>query len=45
VKPEEAFRYVFGFRVEGYMIGCASVSEVDEDFKAALRAGFTCCII
>jgi len=38
VKPEEAFRYVFGFRVEGCMIGCASVSEVEEDFKAALEA-------
>ena len=38
VEPEEAFRYVFGFGVEGCMIGCASVSEVEEDFKAALKA-------
>ncbi len=36
--PEGAFRYVFGFGVEGCMIGCASVSEVEEDFKAALEA-------
>ena len=41
VKPEEAFSYVFGFRVEGCMIGCASVSEVKEDFKAALEASRT----
>ncbi len=38
VDPEEAFRYLFGFGVEGCMIGCASVAEVEEDFKAALEA-------
>lgn len=38
VRPEDAFRYVFGFGVEGCMIGCASVTEVEEDFKAALEA-------
>ena len=38
VDPEEAFRYVFGFDVEGCMIGCASVSEVKEDFTAATDA-------
>jgi len=38
VDPEEAFRYVFGFDVEGCMIGCASISEVKEDFTAATSA-------
>lgn len=38
VEPEEAFKYVFGFDVEGCMVGCASVSEVEEDFKAAIEA-------
>jgi len=38
VNPEDAFRYVFGFDVEGCMIGCASVSEVKEDFTAAIKA-------
>ncbi len=38
VNPEDAFRYVFGFDVEGCMIGCASVSEVKEDFTAAIQA-------
>ncbi len=40
VGPKEAFRYVFGFGVEGCMIGCASVSEVEEDLKAALEASY-----
>lgn len=38
VEPEKAFKYVFGFEVEGCMIGCASVTEVEVDFKAALEA-------
>ena len=38
VDPEGAFRYVFGFDVEGCMIGCASVSEVKEDLTAATGA-------
>jgi hypothetical protein len=38
VGPEAAFRYVFGFDVEGCMVGCASVSEVEEDFRAAIQA-------
>jgi len=38
VKPEEAFRYVFGFDVEGCMIGCASASEVEGNIEAAVRA-------
>lgn len=38
VKPEEAFMYVFSFDVDGCMIGCASVAEVKEDFRAAIRA-------
>ena len=38
VGPDEAFRYVFGHDVEGCMVGCASVDEVREDLRAALRA-------
>jgi len=38
VKPEEAFKYVFRFDVDGCMIGCASVAEVKEDFRAAIGA-------
>ncbi|MFB0558051.1 MAG: hypothetical protein ACETVY_02930 [Candidatus Bathyarchaeia archaeon] len=38
VRPKEAFRYVFGFDIEGCMIGCASVSEVEEDFNAAIES-------
>ncbi len=38
VEPEDAFRYVFSFGVESCMIGCASVTEVEEDLKAALEA-------
>ncbi len=38
VKPEEAFKYVFSFDVDGCMIGCASVAEVKEDFTAAIGA-------
>jgi hypothetical protein len=38
VKPEEAFRYVFGFDVEGCMIGCASASEVERNIEAAVWA-------
>jgi hypothetical protein len=38
VKPEKAFNYVFSFDVDGCMIGCASITEVKEDFNAALEA-------
>jgi hypothetical protein len=38
VEPEAAFRYVFGFDVKGCMVGCASVSEVEEDLEAAFEA-------
>lgn len=38
VRPREAFRYVFGFDVDGCMVGCASASEVEVDFKAAVEA-------
>ena len=38
VNPKEAFIYVFGFDIEGCMIGCASVSEVKVDFTAAIQA-------
>jgi hypothetical protein len=38
VNPKEAFRFVFDFDIEGCMIGCASVSEVMEDFSAAIQA-------
>ena len=38
VKPEAAFQYVFGFDIEGCMVGCASVSEVEEDLEAAFEA-------
>jgi hypothetical protein len=38
IKPEEAFEYVFRFEVFGCMIGCSSVSEVEDDFNAALGA-------
>jgi len=38
VKPEDAFRYVFGFDVEGCMIGCASASEVEGNIEAAVQA-------
>lgn len=36
VEPTMAFTYVFGFDVEGCMIGCASVTEVEEDLNAAI---------
>jgi hypothetical protein len=35
VKPRDAFDYVSKFDVEGCMIGCASISEAEEDFKEA----------
>lgn len=38
VKPEEAFKYVFRFDVDSCMIGCASVAEIKEDFRAAIKA-------
>jgi hypothetical protein len=38
VEPEKAFRYVFGFPVNGCMIGCASIAEVEEDFTKAIKA-------
>ena len=38
ISPDEAFRYVFEFDVEGCMVGCASVEEVRVDIEAALRA-------
>jgi len=38
VEPERAFSYVFGFDVEGCMIGCASTREVEEDVRAAVKA-------
>ncbi len=38
VKPRKAFSYVFGFDVDGCMVGAASVSEVQEDFNAAIEA-------
>ncbi len=38
VRPGEAFRYVFGFNVDGCMVGCASASEVEIDLKAAVEA-------
>lgn len=41
VSPEAAFQYVFGFHVGGCMVGCASVSEVEEDFEAAIEAART----
>ena len=37
VKNRKAFSYVFKFYVEGCMVGAASVSEVEEDFKAAIE--------
>ncbi len=41
VRPEAAFQYVFSFHVVGCMVGCASVSEVEEDFEAAIEAART----
>lgn len=38
INPDEAFRHVFEFDVEGCMVGCASVEEVRVDMQAALRA-------
>ena len=38
ISPDEAFRFVFEFDVEGCMVGCASVEEVRVDIEAALRA-------
>jgi hypothetical protein len=38
VKPEEAFNYVFSFDVDGCMIGCASIAEVNQDFNVAIEA-------
>lgn len=37
VEPKRAFTYVFGFDVEGCMVGAASVAELDEDFKSAVE--------
>ena len=38
IDPDEAFRHVFGFDVQGCMVGCASVEEVRVDMQAACRA-------
>jgi hypothetical protein len=38
ISPDEAFRHVFEFDVEGCMVGCASVEEVRVDIEAARRA-------
>jgi hypothetical protein len=38
IDPDEAFRHVFEYDVEGCMVGCASVDEVRVDFRAALSA-------
>jgi len=39
IDPDEAFGYVFGFDVQGCMVGCASTEEVKVDLEAALKAG------
>ncbi len=38
VHPKRAFHYVFGFNVEGCMVGVGSVAELKEDIKAAIEA-------
>jgi hypothetical protein len=38
LKPQNAFKYVFSFPVEGCMVGAASVEEVNHDFKMAIEA-------
>jgi len=38
VKPKRAFTYVFGFDLDGCMVGAASVAEVQEDLNAAVEA-------
>lgn len=38
INPEEAFKHVFGFDVEGCMVGCASAEEVRIDIRSALSA-------
>jgi hypothetical protein len=38
INPMDAFNYVSRFDVDGCFIGCASVAELKEDFKAASKA-------
>lgn len=38
IYPKKAFQYVSSFDVEGCVIGCASVSELKEDFNEASKA-------